>query len=107
MGPSKSYYSIPLEKILIEEIIEEDLSRGLKDRKHYYIADEEDLGLEEGVDPESTPSICQYLKLTQRQVQAPRVLHEPLVDYSLSQVLTSNAHIESMEEFAQKKAIVT
>ena len=50
------------------------------------------------------PGISQFLKLPQNSVQATRILHEPLVDYSQSQILTSNQHIDNMEDIAKKKA---
>ena len=83
--------------------MEDDLPRVEEGAKHYFVEDEEELKLEESVDPKSTIQISQFLKLPQRQVHTPRVVHESLVEYSLNQVLTSYEHIQSMEEIAAKK----
>ena len=64
------------------------------------------MGLQEGADLENTSYISQLLKLPQREVHASRIVHEPLVDYYLSQVLTFHDHIQNMEEIATKKSIV-
>ena len=58
------------------------------------------------VEPKNTPPISQFLRLPQRIMNAPRILHEPLVDYSKSQLLTSDDHIHSMQEIATKKNLV-
>ena len=50
-------------------------------------------------------SISQFLKLPQNEVHAPKVLHEPLVVYSQSQLLTSNQHITRLEDIAKKKSL--
>ena len=105
MEPSKPYYSIPSEKLIVEEIMEEDLPRGEEDRRCFFVEDEGDLNCKIDTGPEHVPSINQFLKLPKKAVQAPKVLHEPLIDYSQSQLLTSNEHIKSIEEIAHKKHI--
>ena len=87
MGPSKLYYSKSSQKLLVEEIMEEDLSKGGEDGKNYFVEDEKDMECEVGADPKNVPSISQFLRLSQREVQAPKVLYEPLVDHSLIQVI--------------------
>ena len=39
-------------------------------------------------------------------MHGPKVVQEPLIDYFQSQILTSQQHIQSMEEIAHKKTIV-
>ena len=69
--------------------------------------DDDDVEHEEGVGAENTPPITEFLKLLQKQGQGTRILHEPLVDYSHSQVLTADDHIQNMQEIAHKRSIVT
>ena len=91
VGPSKLvHHSLPLERLIIHEIMEDDLSKGDEEAKHYYVEDEDEVEYQEGVGPTNSSSIGQFLKLLQKHVQAPRVVHEPLVDYSQSHILTSN-----------------
>ena len=106
MGPSKPYYFIPSKKLIVEEIMEGDISCGVENGKHYYVQDDGDVELEEGASPESTPSISQFLKLLQREFQGTRVLYEPLVDYSQSQLLTLVEHSHKMQEIAHNKSMV-
>ena len=106
MGPSKPYYCIVSEKLIVEEIMEENLPKGEEDARYYFVKDEEDMDYEVDVGPEHIPSIDQFLKLPQKKVEASKVLHKPLVDYFLSQMLTSYEHIKSMEKVAHKKNIV-
>ena len=75
-------------------------------QNHYFVEDEGDMDYEEGVDPKKISFISQFLKLPQRKVQAPKIQHDPLVDYSMGQVLTSDTHISTMEGMAHKKGIV-
>ena len=96
MGPSKRYYSILSDQVIIQEIMEEDLLRKEEGAKHYFVEEEEELGLGEDVDPENIPPISQFLKLPKRVVNGTKVLHEPLVDYSRSQLLTLDAHIHNI-----------
>ena len=55
-------------------------------------------------DLEIATGISQFLKLPQKSVQAIRIVYEPLMDYSQSQILTSDQHIDNMEDIAKKKA---
>ena len=106
MGPSKTIPSLPSEKLLEDEILEDDLSKGGENGKHFYIEDEGEEVVEGGVEPENTTEISQFLRLPQRMVQVPKVGHEPLVNYSQSQILTSQQHIQNMEDIAYKKSVV-
>ena len=92
--------------MIVVEIMEEDLPREEEGARHYFVEDEEEFGIEDIVDSKNTPPISQFLKLPQRIVNAPRVLHEPLVDYSRGQLLTLDAHIHNMQEIAAKKELV-
>ena len=105
--PSKPVHSMPLEKLIVHEIMEDDLSMKEEDAKHFYIEDEDEVEHQGEVGPTHPPSIGHFLKLPQKYVQAPRIVHEPLVDYSQSQNLTSNQHIQSMENIAYKKNCCT
>ena len=73
MDPSKPLYSIPFGKLVVKEIMKEDSTIGEEGIAHYYVKDEEELGLEGTVGLENTPLINQFLKLVQKQVQATRV----------------------------------
>ena len=103
MGSSKTIYSIPLEKLIEYEIIKDDLPKGEKNARHFYIEEEVGSGLEVGAKLENAIEIGQFLKLPQRMVQAPRFAHEPLIDYLQNQILTSKHHIQSMEDIAHQK----
>ena len=104
MGPSKPFYPIPSCKVIVSEIMDEDLPRGEDGALHYYIEEEGDMSGESLADPKIAPGISQFLKLPQKSIQATRIVHEPLVDYSQSQILTSDQHIDNMEDIAKKKA---
>ena len=88
--------------------MEDDLPQGAENARHFYIEEEEEgaIATEVSAKPETPSTIGQFLKLPQRIIQAPRVLHEPLLDYSQSQILTSEQHIQSMVYIAHKKSIV-
>ena len=81
MRPSKPYYPISSVKVIVEEIMEEELPRAEEDGKHYFVEDEGNVHYKEGADPEKILSSSEFLKLPQREVQAPKIQHEPLVDY--------------------------
>ena len=104
MGPSKSFYPIPSCKVIVSEIMDEDLPRGEDGALYYYVEKEGDMSGENLADLEIAHEISQFLKLPQKSVLATRIVHEPLVDYSQSQILTSDQHIENMEDIAKKKA---
>ena len=106
MGPSNPYNSLPSEKVIVEDIIEEDIPSRETNAKHYYVENDDDVEYEEGAGAENAPPITDFLKLPQKQGQGTRILHEPLVDYSHSQVLTAYDHIQNMQEIAHKKSIV-
>ena len=106
VGPSKPYNSLPSEKVIVEDIMEEDIPSGETNGKHYYVEDDDDVEHEEGAAAKNTPPIANFLKLPQKQGQGTRILHEPLVDYFHSQVLTADDHIQNMQEIAHKKSIV-
>ena len=103
MGPSKPFYPILSCKVIVSEIMDEDLPRGEDGALHYYAEEEGDMSGESLTDLERAPEISQFLKLPQKSIQATRIVHEPLVDYSQSQILTSDQHIENMEDIAKKK----
>ena len=103
---SKPYYSLPIEKIVVENIMKEDILSGETNAKYYNVEDEVDEDHKEGVATEITPSITQFLKLPQKQGQGTRILHEPFVDYSFNQVLTSDDHIQNMQQITHTKNMV-
>ena len=88
MEPSKPFYPIPSCKVIILEIMDEDLPRGEDGALYCYVEEEGDMSGESLANPEIAPGISQFLKLFQKSVQATRIVHEPLVDYSQSQILT-------------------
>ena len=104
VGLSRSFQSIPSCKLIVEEIMEEDLPSDEDDVLHYYIEDEVEVSDKGSVGPEIATKISHFLKLLQKPLQATRIVHEPLVNYFRSQILTSDEHIESMEVLAKKKA---
>ena len=106
VGPSRSFQSTPSCKLIVEEIMEEDLPSVEDDVLHYYVEDEVEVSDKGSAGPEIAAEISQFLKLPQKPLQATRIVHEPLVDYSRSQILTSDQHIESMEVLAKKKSKV-
>ena len=85
-----------------EEIMEENLPREEANVLHYYIEEVGEMSDEGPTDPEIVAIISHFLKLHQNSIQATRIQHEPLVDYALSQILTSHEHIENMEEIEKK-----
>ena len=106
VGPSRSFQSTPSCKLIVEEIMEEDLPSVEDDVLHYYVEDEVEVSDKGSAGPEIAAEISHFLKLPQKPLQATRIVHEPLVDYSRSQILTSDQHIESMEVLAKKKGKV-
>ena len=92
MGPSKPFYPIPSCKIIVSEIMDEDLPSGEDGALHYYVEEEGDMSGESLADSEIAPEISHFLKLPQKPVQAIRIVHEPLVDYFQSQILTSDQY---------------
>ena len=106
VGPSKPYNSQPSEKVIVEDIMEEDIPNVETNAKHYYVEDDDDVEHGEAVGAENTPPITDFLKLPQKQSQGTKILHEPLVDYSHSQVLMADDHIQNMQEISHKKSIV-
>ena len=106
VDPSRSFQSTPSCKVIVEEIMEEDLPSDVNNVLHYYVEDEIEESDKGSADPEIAAEISHFLKLPQKPLQATRTVHEPLVDYSRSQILTSNQHIESMEVLAKKKTKV-
>ena len=103
MGPSKPFYSIPSRKVLVEEIMEENLPREKVDVLYYYVEEEGEMSDEGPTNPKIATFNSHFLKLPRKSIQATRIQHEPQVDYALSQILTSHEHIEKMKEIAKKK----
>ena len=73
--------------------MKEDLPREEADVLHYYVEEEGEMSDEGPTDPKIVVVISHFLKLPQKSV----------VDFALSQILTSHEHIENMEEIAKKK----
>ena len=62
--------------------------------------------IERGTSLEKAFEISQFLKLFKRSLQAPRVLDEPLVHYSQSQILSLDQYIQSILDITHKRNIV-
>ena len=75
MEPSKPFYPIPSCKVIVSEIMDEDLQRDEDGALHYYVEDEGVMNGESLADPEIVTGISQFLKLPQKSVQATRILH--------------------------------
>ena len=99
-------YSIPLEKLIEYEIMEDNLPRGEENARHFYFEEENEEGLQEGATFGISIEIGKFFQLPHRMLQAPRTNHEPLINYSQSQILTSVEHIQSLQDIAHKKSIV-
>ena len=82
MGPSKTIYSILSKKLIEYEITKDNLPSSEKNARHFYIEEEGEYGLEVDFEHESIAEIGQFLKLLQKMIKAPKLVHEPLVDHS-------------------------
>ena len=113
MGPSRGFVPITPADVAqededIAEMMEEGLPSPSSNPIHFYMDNEnvDDLQEEElsSQDPPPTqPNISTFLRLPQQDVPTHRSTLEPLVDYSQSQILTSNDHVSTLESIAQKK----
>ena len=106
MGPSKGF--VPITPADVAEMLEEGLPSPPSNPIHFYVDNEDvdDLQEEElgSQDPPPTQhNISTFLRLPQQDVPTHRYTLEPLVDYSQSQILTSNDHVNTLETIAQKK----
>ena len=95
----------------VEEIIEEGLPSPPKHYTHYYVSVEEEPTIPSTTcslaEPNSTQPLSQFLKLPQIEVSMlTRGRVEPIIDYSHSQILTSNEHVGKLRRIANKKAMV-
>ena len=79
MDPLRPFYFTPSCNDIVEEIMRKDLPRDENDVLYYYIEDNAVVGDE----------IRHFLKLPQKPLQATTVMHEPLLNYFQSQILTS------------------
>ena len=113
MDPSREFVPITPADVAqededIAEMMEEGLPSPPSNPIHFYVDNEDvdDLQEEElgSQDPPPTqPNISTFLRLPQQDVPTHRSILEPLVDYSQSQILTSNDHVSTLESIAQKK----
>lgn len=65
-------------------------TRGEENARHFYVEEEDEIELGSTISPGIIVEIGQFLKLPQKLVAAPKVIYEPLIDYSQSQILTSD-----------------
>ena len=95
----------------VEEILEEGIPSLPRHYTHYYVivGDEPSIPPREStlVEPNLSQPLSQFLRLPQIEVPMfTRVRNEPIVDYSQSQVLTSNENVEKLRRIADKKAMI-
>ena len=115
MGPSKTFLSRSAAKVAQEEkdmaqIIEEGLPSPLSNPTHFYVENEDESDLVEELSQEEPPSyhnISTFFRLPQEIDTRNRVICEPLVDYTQSQILTSNVYLETLQNIAHKKEEIT
>ena len=113
MGPSRGFVPIiPADVAQEDEDIAEMMEEGLPSPPsnpiHFYVdhkdvddLQEEELGSQDP--PPRQHNISTFLRLPQQDVPTHRSTLKPLVDYSQSQILTSNDHVSTLETIAQKK----
>ena len=97
-------------EIEMDEIMEEDIPDPPTHYTHYYVSIEDECSyLHESSIAElvSSQPCSQFLKLPQIQIpSSSRVTSEPIIDYSNSQILTSTAHVDKLNNILEKKARV-
>ena len=96
--------------ILIEEVLE-GLPSPPRQHTQYFVSLEDDSSSpcpnSTIADPDSTQPISQFLRLPETRVsRSSRIKSESLVDYSHSQILTSNDHVGKLITISTKKAMV-
>ena len=110
MGPNEGF--VPLtptevarDKEEVAEIIEEGIPFPPSNATHFFVNNEEEEVGEEDIVEDSPPThnITNLLRLPQELPSRGRSNFEPLVDYSQSQVITSNLHLESLYDIQEKK----
>ena len=105
MGPLKIIYSIPLEKLIEHGIMKDDLPKGEENETHYYIEEKDKIGFKGVVGLEIGVEIGQFLKLFQRLVATSKVLYELLINYSQTQILTCDQHLQSIQNKEENQVV--
>ena len=114
MGPSESFLprssaEVAQDVEIEAEIIEEGLPPPPTNPTHFYVDNEEEEHQEEHQKEllqEDAPihnHISTCLRLPQENQPRQRVACEPIVDYSQSQILNSDSHVENLQSIAQRK----
>ena len=114
MGPSESFLprssaEVAQDVEIEAEIIEEGLPPPPTNPTHFYVDNEEEEHQEEHqeeLSQEDAPThnhISTCLRLPQENQPRQRVACEPIVDYSQSQILTNDSHVENLQSIAQRK----
>ena len=111
MGPSESFlHRSSIEVAQEEQVVAEILGEGIlpppSNPTHFYVDNEDEDDMIEELFQEEQPThhnISTFLRLPQEKVARERPICEPLIDYSQSQIVTSDAYVETIENIAQKK----
>ena len=114
-----SQRSKAVEDIQVEEILVEDIPNPPTTYTHYYVDIEEkgSLPYNDSDDyitmagpsdsqPRVSQPCTQFLRMAQIQgCKESRLRSEPLIDYSHSQILTFEVHVQKLKTIAKKKAL--
>ena len=112
VGPSKGFLPRTLAEVVQEdekvvEIMEEGIPPPRPNPTHFFVEAETDDGAEDvdlsQEDPPTVSNISTFLRLLQEVTTRSRTRFELLVDYSQSQILTTNDHVQTLEAIAKKK----
>ena len=117
LGPSEIFKrQTPAEVLCEEQEINEIMDKGLPqpptNPSHFYV-DSLDVEIEldvEGVQDEdievhmeSPRNIATFLRMPQKEIPRATTRVEPLIDYSQSQILTSDGHVDNLHTIQQRK----
>ena len=105
MSASKQFKPIEIEvEEIVGTILENDgIPCAECGSKYYYIEQEgNDEDIQAPYAAKATTSLVDILRIPQTYMKK-RKISEPIVDYSESQVFTSNQHIEALESIMEKK----
>ena len=111
MGPSEGFLPRSATKLQEEEeevakIMEEGIPPPPSNPTHFFVDAEIEEGAEDvdlSQDPPIVANISTFLRLPQQVNTRTKARFEPMVNYSQSQILTTNEHVQTLEAIAQKK----
>ena len=111
MGPSERFLprnaaEVAQEEQKVTQIMEEGLPPPPSNPTHFHVHNKDENDLVEKVSQEKPPShhnLSTFLRLPQEVDTRNRITCEPLVDYTQSQILTSDVHVETL--FKGKKKL--